>query len=776
MKNIQKIMYLLPLLASLAFGACNIQVPTGPNGGNCGNGTIDAGEQCDNGAQNGQGMGCDMNCMTTGAGSYCGDGFLNGTEQCDLGTQNGTAGSTCSSTCNTVASGAVCGDGLLNGTEQCDLGTQNGTAGSTCSSTCTTVASGAVCGDGIVNGTEQCDLGLQNGGAGSACSATCTIVAAPPATGFSSVTASPATVTAGGSVTVTVVAPANQSVSFTDLSGNLMTTTETPAGSGIYIGTITTNANSMNGTYSIYFLCVSNTITGTGPCYYDAGMGVYVDNMTFANTTVTVPSFTVTGGQAPYLTSVTATPATVAAGGSVTVTVVTNPGQAVGIQDSNWNWITLTEGTPGSYTGTIIASGSGTFTISDIFVGLLWYTNNAGVYVNGSTLVSTGVLVPSYTVTVAAGAFCGDGIVNGTEQCDLGAQNGGADSACSSTCTIVAAPPATGFSSVTASPATVTAGGSVTVTVVAPASQTVDLYDSANNWIPTIETPAGSGIYIGTVTTTANSINGTYNVNSVSIMNPLTFATAWYYDGGMGVYLDGSTWLNTTIAVASYTVTGGLTPYLTSVTASPATVAIGGSVTVTVVTNPAQMVGVCDSTWMCYTLVEGIPGTYTATTTASGSGTVTLSDVYVGAISYTNNGAGVYVNGSTWVSTGVVVPSYTVTWTVPTTVATLTVGNPAMTVVTVTSDAGVWVAVPVTAGLTYTVLGDDGYQGSGLYTLDARYIGYDAVGTQLFNYDSSFTSVPSATAVFTAAATGTVYINIQPWSLFWTGTAALRVY
>jgi len=92
--------------------------------GECGNGTVEGGEQCD-----------DANDIDTDAcvdcqNSRCGDGFARvGIEICDAGTANGTPctapyGSTCnycSRECTLrTASGPTCGDGTVNVAEQCD--------------------------------------------------------------------------------------------------------------------------------------------------------------------------------------------------------------------------------------------------------------------------------------------------------------------------------------------------------------------------------------------------------------------------------------------------------------------------------------------------------------------------------------------------------------------------------------------------------------------------------------------------------------------------------
>jgi cysteine-rich repeat protein len=95
--------------------------------GFCGDGHVDAGEQCDDGNTSNNDS-CTNACKT----NVCGDGFYNasGGEECDLGTANGTRsctadyGSTClscSATCRQVASsGGYCGNGVKEGSEQCD--------------------------------------------------------------------------------------------------------------------------------------------------------------------------------------------------------------------------------------------------------------------------------------------------------------------------------------------------------------------------------------------------------------------------------------------------------------------------------------------------------------------------------------------------------------------------------------------------------------------------------------------------------------------------------
>lgn len=138
----------------------------------CGNGALEAGEQCDDGNTS-DGDGCDSSCNLEGYGGYCGDGITQAGdgEQCDDG--NTTSGDGCSNVCQTeIVDTGYCGDGTVNGSEQCDDGNQ--TSGDGCSNICRTEVPGTgYCGDGTLEGSEQCDDGNQLSGDG--CSNVCTV-------------------------------------------------------------------------------------------------------------------------------------------------------------------------------------------------------------------------------------------------------------------------------------------------------------------------------------------------------------------------------------------------------------------------------------------------------------------------------------------------------------------------------------------------------------------------------------------------------------------------
>jgi hypothetical protein len=85
----------------------------------CGNGYVDAGEQCDDGVNLGTYGTCTNTCTFAG---YCGDGTVNGPEQCDLGAGNETnpyGANKCTKSCTAAPR---CGDSRVDSAfgEECD--------------------------------------------------------------------------------------------------------------------------------------------------------------------------------------------------------------------------------------------------------------------------------------------------------------------------------------------------------------------------------------------------------------------------------------------------------------------------------------------------------------------------------------------------------------------------------------------------------------------------------------------------------------------------------
>jgi fibro-slime domain-containing protein len=192
-------------------GACFGCGADAPDQAICGDGTLQTGEQCDDGNAV-PGDGCSgictiepgYTCPTPGAlcistvTQVCGNGKIEGSEACDDGNIENRDG--CSSTCSVeagwscatpgqpctpVVAPSVCGNGQVESGEQCDDG--NSSAGDGCSATCqleprwTCPQPGQACiqvqycGDGVVQTArgETCDDG--NAAPGDGCSGVCAI-------------------------------------------------------------------------------------------------------------------------------------------------------------------------------------------------------------------------------------------------------------------------------------------------------------------------------------------------------------------------------------------------------------------------------------------------------------------------------------------------------------------------------------------------------------------------------------------------------------------------
>jgi cysteine-rich repeat protein len=190
-----------------------------PNGGSCGNGKIDSGEDCDHGSycqgasatiptpngtacdtpahtsactaaggtcQPAQIRGCSATCRNLGAtagGSQCGNGSIGDGEDCDDG--NNASGDGCSADCLNEGSSrnvvALCGNGVLEPGESCERAGPSGAwpvAGcdplrcvKTGTRPCDLPNGALCCGNNVTDPGEDCDDGNHTGGDG--CSVTC---------------------------------------------------------------------------------------------------------------------------------------------------------------------------------------------------------------------------------------------------------------------------------------------------------------------------------------------------------------------------------------------------------------------------------------------------------------------------------------------------------------------------------------------------------------------------------------------------------------------------
>jgi cysteine-rich repeat protein len=136
----------LPDGASVAGGEFSVTL--------CGNGMLDPGEECDEGARNSntEPGACRLSC----AHPKCGDGVQDANETCDNGAANSDGEP---NACRSACSSAACGDGVVDPPEECDTGpARSDTEASACRSNCRA----ARCGDGIRDLREGCDDGNQN--------------------------------------------------------------------------------------------------------------------------------------------------------------------------------------------------------------------------------------------------------------------------------------------------------------------------------------------------------------------------------------------------------------------------------------------------------------------------------------------------------------------------------------------------------------------------------------------------------------------------------------
>lgn len=138
---------------------CKVCHPEQP--ANCGNGVIEAGEDCErNVGILPQGWRCNAACAKERIPQDCGDGIRTPNEPCDDG--NGINNDACTNACTV----GVCGDNIKMDTEPCDDGNTNN--GDGCSAACTTEYT---CGNGITESGEGCDDNNTNNNDG--CSSTC---------------------------------------------------------------------------------------------------------------------------------------------------------------------------------------------------------------------------------------------------------------------------------------------------------------------------------------------------------------------------------------------------------------------------------------------------------------------------------------------------------------------------------------------------------------------------------------------------------------------------
>jgi phospholipase C len=504
------------------------------------------------------------------------------------------------------------------------------------------------------------------------------------------ITSSPAAITAGGSSTLTVAATNATSVTVTGSDGSTYTMQATGGTQAVSpTATTTYTANAANS-------------TGAG---------------TKASATATVTVTTAPPPPAPTVT-ITASPTSITAGGSSTLTVVATNATAV----------TVT-GTDGS-TYTLKASG-GTQAVSP--TATTTYTANAtgagGKVSAGTTVTVTAVTPVAPTVAITAsptsitagssstltvGATNATGVtVTGTDGSTYTLQPAGGTQAVSPTATTTYTATATGAGGKTTATATVTvtpAGPPVAPTVSISANPTSIASGSSSTL--TVAATNATGV---TVTGTDGSTYTLPAAGGTQAVSPTVTTTYTATATGAG----GKASAGTTVTVAP-------APTV-SIAAKPTSIVTGGSSTLTVIATNATGVTVTGTDGSTYTL-QPAGGTQPVNPTATTTYTATAT------------GAGGKVT-ATAIVTVTAPPAATVTITAaPTTI--FSGGSSTLTVVATNATA-------------VTVTGTDGSS----YTLQPT------GGTQMVSPTATTTTTITYTASATgsgASATATATVTVNP--------------
>ncbi|MFH1349019.1 MAG: DUF4215 domain-containing protein [Patescibacteria group bacterium] len=126
-------------------------------GGECGDGSLDPDEECENDSQCAAGEVCDdIDCVCTSE-PICGDGTVTAPEECENSSHCTVAEEVCDlDDCMCIVDPGECGDGSLDPDEECENDSQCA-AGKVCDDIDCVCTSEPICGDGTVTAPEECE-------------------------------------------------------------------------------------------------------------------------------------------------------------------------------------------------------------------------------------------------------------------------------------------------------------------------------------------------------------------------------------------------------------------------------------------------------------------------------------------------------------------------------------------------------------------------------------------------------------------------------------------
>ena len=512
-----------------------------------------------------------------------------------------------------------------------------------------------------------------------------TITVTPPAAdpAQSTISLSPSSIQIGGASTVTLTA--------IDSSGTPLTTggaTVTFAvGTGTAQGTFSIVTDNGDGTY---------TATFTGTVAGDSTIAATIDGQ---DVTSSLPRITVVGAADPAQSVVAVAPATIANGGTSTVTLTA--------KDANGNQLTiggstvvfgLGNGTAQGTFDTVADNGDGTYT--SIFTGTAAGTNTITATLDAQAVTTT---APTITVTSTA------------------------------------ADPAQ--STVDVSPASIASGGTATVTLTAK--------DASGNPLTTggsiVTFGLGNGVAQGTFSTVTDNGDGTYTA---------TFTGSTVGTNTITATIDGQTVTSTAPTITVTAGAGAADPTQSTVAVAPGTIATGGTSTVTLTAKDSSgtpltvggstvtfALGTGDALGTFSSVTDNGDGTYTATFTATAPGSNIITATLDGQ-AVTTSPPTIIVN-----TPGPADPTQSIVTVLPSTIAT---GNTATVTLTAKDVNG---NTLTTGGATVTFgLGTGDAQGSFSIVTD------NGDGT----YTATFTGSGAGVNTITATLNGQTVTTTAP--------------
>ena len=559
-----------------------------------------------------------------------------------LSNPNGTAANLTAPLTDTLPSGVVTagsGTTTCGGTVTTGASTVTLTGGAIpANGSCTvTVPVTAPSGGTFINSLAIGSLQTSNGSNAAPAVATLTVPQAPNAPTIGK-DFSPATIAAGGSSTLTLTlnntsaTAASLTAPFTDnLPSGVVT-----SGSGTTTcgGTVTTSASTVTLTGGAIPANGSCTVTvpvtaANGGNFINSVAAGALQTSNGSNAAPAIATLTVNAAVVPPTLGKAFSPATIAEGGTSTLTIT--------LSNNNGTAANLTAPFTDTLPTGVVVDGAGSTTCGGT------------VTVGTSTVTLTGGAIPangSCTVTVPVTAPSGGNFINSLAAGALQTSNG--SNVAPAVATLTVTPPTAVTLGKAFGPAVIAAGGSSTLTITLSNTNgtAANLTSPLTDTLPSGVVTAGSGTTTcgGTVTTGTSTVTltgGSIPANgSCTVTVPVTAANGGAFVNSIGAgALATNLGSNTFPAIATLTVNAAVVPPTLGKAFSPATIAAGGSSTLTITLSNSNGTAANLTEPLTDTLPSGLVVSGAAATTCGGVVTTTPSTV-------TLTGGSIPANGS----------------------------------------------------------------------------------------------------------------------------------